>query len=45
MLDANVSLEIMEIAVGLEYLHHEQVVHGDLRGASLVLKLVYTPSS
>ena len=30
-----IGCKLLEIAYGLEYLHHEQVVHGDLHGVRL----------
>lgn len=34
------SLKMYEIAVGLQYLHSENIIHGDLRGV-LFLVLVF----
>ncbi|KAF8174708.1 kinase-like domain-containing protein [Mycena galopus ATCC 62051] len=34
----NVDKLLYEIAQGLEYLHHSNIVHGDLRGANILIK-------
>ena len=31
--------QIIEIGEGLTYLHHEHIIHGDLRGVSVVSRL------
>ena len=33
----NICLQLVEISQGLQYLHEEGIVHGDLRGVSMVL--------
>lgn len=38
--------QLTEICLGLEYLHNEKVVHGDLRGVSIAVNfLVYCKST